>query len=80
MKRNSYFLLLALLITLWGCPTKRLVPDQAPPQPQIQQMQNQSQNQRQDAQFAYDWLEVLHVLKGMAPLVGPAPWFFEMMA
>lgn len=86
MNRNSYLLLFSLLIALWGCPTKKLVPDPTPPQPQVQPQQQQQlqpqqpKTQGDQAQMAYDWIEVLHILKGMAPLVGPAPFFFQMMA
>lgn len=76
MTRSSYFLLFIFLILwgLWGCPTKKLIPDPMPPQPQVDFLKNEP------VQWAYDWQDVVHILKGMAPLVGPAPWFFRMLA
>lgn len=91
MKRSSYFLLFICLISLWGCPTKKQIPPpQKPPEPQIEQQKPQSYYfmkqgdqllvVRMQVQIAYDWMDVIEILKGMAPLVGPAPWFFRMMA
>ncbi len=96
MKR-SYFLLFIFLVSLWGCPTRKQVPQPPPPkppEPQIEQAPEAKKPQSlyqlpqggyvmivsQQQQLAYDWMDVIEILKGMAPLVGPAPWFFRMMA
>lgn len=61
-----YFLLFFLILpVLWGCPTRRLVPDPIPPEPKV----NVSLTWRQ-----------LELLGGMAPPVGSRPYFVEMLA
>lgn len=68
MKRSVYFLLFIFLISSLGCPERK----QVPPAPQLPPPQV--------IQTVYDWVDVIEILKGMAPLVGPAPWFFQMVA
>ncbi|HEX7672515.1 MAG TPA: hypothetical protein VF412_00020 [Bdellovibrio sp.] len=70
MKR-SYLLLFTLIFALAGCPTKKTLPDPKPPEPKVEEQQKPN---------AYNWRDVVEILRGTAPLVGPAPWFYEMLA
>ena len=65
MKWRSFLPLFFLIPILWGCPTRRLVPDPLPPEPKI----NVSLTWRQ-----------LESLGGMAPPVGSSPYFIQMLA
>jgi hypothetical protein len=56
----------ALLIALWGCPSKKIVPDPVPPQPKVGQVQVT------ESRYL--------ILKGMAPPVGPKVYFLWMLA
>ncbi|MDG0815276.1 hypothetical protein [Bdellovibrio svalbardensis] len=67
------------------------MPQPPPPQPQEPQVQKEKPQSIYilpdgshiiivQQQLTYDWMDVIEVLKGMAPLVGPAPWFFRMIA
>lgn len=81
---NFYILLIFILIigSLWGCPTRRYIPDPLRPQPQVLQ-ENQIVGKAMRCskfQLGYNWRDVIFILKGEAPLVGPAPWFVRMLA
>lgn len=74
MKRQSCFLLFIAVLFLSGCPEKQKVPPpQKPPEPQVEKVEVQGV-------ITYEMDDVVEILKGMAPLVGPAPYFYRMLA
>lgn len=68
MKRLLVILLLAGfgLLALWGCPTKKYVPDPTPPEPEV--VSDQA------------WLERTPGYLGREPYVGPRVQFRKMLA
>lgn len=69
MKTTLVALLLAVLgaLALWGCPTKRYIPDPGPPQPETQSGK-------------YIRLEETPGYLGREPYVGPKVQFYRMLA
>lgn len=73
MKPFFFFLLLGFAgWALWGCPTKRYIPDPKNPQPQVEEQKKENQSD-----YYYD---ALQVLEGRAPHVGPRIEFIRMLA
>jgi hypothetical protein len=69
MKKASVALLTLVLIilTIWGCPIRPLIPPRKTPTPEVQMHSLKAR-------------DLIRYLKGMAPLVGPGPWYFILVA
>jgi hypothetical protein len=75
--RNS-LLLIFTFSSLCGCPTRQqpTIPPPKPPDPQTSPVPDTPAKEK-DVSFGWRQLELLG---GMAPLVGPAPYFVQMLA
>ncbi|WII72478.1 hypothetical protein QJS83_01170 [Bdellovibrio sp. 22V] len=65
------FMLIGLGYLLWGCPTKKYIPDPTPPEPQVQEEEQKPQSKRVEDTPGY---------LGREPYVGPRIQFRKMLA